>query len=160
LEKEIALKRVHESNSSSNQDDNAVADFKDLKRLRLAPAEWSHLRAITRMLSNFKTATNKISENDKPQIPYIWMMYNRLFDFLDQMTLELSNEEDENGGHDSWPDVVKAAAERGKKKLSKYYSRTEDERGYLYNCATILDPSQKLTTYEVCLSQIFITYVS
>jgi hypothetical protein len=44
------------------------------------------------MLKKFKTATSFLSENSSPQIQYIWLMYNRLFDFLDQMTEELGEE--------------------------------------------------------------------
>ncbi|KAF2022810.1 hypothetical protein EK21DRAFT_82361, partial [Setomelanomma holmii] len=53
--------------------------------------------------------------------------------------------------------VVRNAAAKGRVKLSKYYSRTDKERCYLFNCATILNPTQKLTTYKVLLSQLFIT---
>lgn len=129
-------------------DSNEAVDFRDLKRLRLGPAEWTHLRAITQMLKNFKDATSQLSENQTPQIPYIWMMYNRLFDFLDQMRVELGSETETDGASD-WPDVVKNAALQGKAKLSKYYAKTDNKSGVLFNCATILDPTQKLTAYEV-----------
>ncbi len=84
------------------------------------------------------------------------MMYNRLFDFLEKIEQELG--EDLNYKENTeWPEVVKAAAEKGRLKLTKYYSRTGEEQGFLFNCATILDPTQKLTAYEVRLSQLFIT---
>lgn len=154
LEQEISLKVTSSTNSSNP---NVVeADYKDLKRLRLAATEWQHLRAITSMLESFKTATEFLSQNEKPQIPYIWMMYNRLFDFLEKIEQELG--EDLNHEENTeWPEVVKAAAEKGRLKLTKYYSRTGEEQGFLFNCATILDPTQKLTAYEVGLSQLFIT---
>jgi hypothetical protein len=85
-------------------------------------------------------------------------MYNRLFDFLDSMTTELDEDHSEQATN-NWPTVVRNAANKGKEKLKKYYSRTEAERGYLFNCATILDPTQKLTVYEVLLSQTFITAI-
>jgi hypothetical protein len=156
LEQEIALKTTGHSNSAHTSSDTAEADFKDLKKLRLASTEWQHLKAITQMLKRFKSATNFLSENEKPQVQYTWMMYNRLFDFLDQMTEELGEEVD-SIDNSKWPDVVKAAATKGRAKLSKYYSKTDHEYGFLFNCATILDPTQKLTAYEVLLSQLFIT---
>ena len=110
------------------------------------------------MLKRFKAATNFLSENQKPHIPYIWLMYNRLFDFLDQMTEELG-EDSNNLENTDWPNVVRAAAEKGRSKLTKYYSRTGEEQGFLFNCATILDPTQKLTAYEVLLSQLFTTAI-
>ncbi|EUC39510.1 hypothetical protein COCMIDRAFT_111380, partial [Bipolaris oryzae ATCC 44560] len=48
----------------------------------------------------------------------------------------------------NWLSIVRAAANKGRAKLSKYYSKTDKERGYLFNCASILDPTQKLTAYK------------
>ncbi|KAG9375655.1 hypothetical protein A1F94_013793 [Pyrenophora tritici-repentis] len=133
----------------SSLDNNQMAeiDFRDLKRLRLSSTEWHHLELVTEMLKRFKTATSFLSQNEKPQIQYIWLMYNRLFDFLDKMSEDL-DEDEENQDDREWLDVVRAAADRGRLKLSKYYSKTDAERGFLFNCATILDPTQKLTAYE------------
>ncbi|KAF1913612.1 hypothetical protein BDU57DRAFT_454966, partial [Ampelomyces quisqualis] len=64
------------------------------------------------------------------------IMYNRLFNFLDQITSKLSYKEDK-----STYSVVRAVVEKGKKKLLKYYSRIDAEQGYLYNVATILNLS-------------------
>jgi hypothetical protein len=75
-------------------------------------------------------------------------MYNKLFDFLDKMRVDFS-EDPGNDDSINWPAVVLSAANKGKEKLSKYYSKTDKERGFIFNCATILDPSQKLTLYEV-----------
>ncbi|KAF2876486.1 hypothetical protein BDV95DRAFT_464366, partial [Massariosphaeria phaeospora] len=58
------------------------------------------------------------------------------------------DDDTENRDTSEWPTVVRAAADKGRAKLSKYYGRTGDERGFLFNCATVLDPSQKLTAYE------------
>jgi hypothetical protein len=156
LKQEIVLTPGVSADSISNSNDTAEVDFRDLKRLRLSSTEWHHLELITEMLHRFKDATSFLSENQKPQIQYIWLMYNRLFDFLDKMTEDLDEDLENQEGTD-WPAVVRAAAERGRAKLSKYYSRTGAEHGFLFNCATILDPTQKLTAYEVCLSRLFIT---
>jgi hypothetical protein len=65
-------------------------------------------------------------------------MYNTLFDYLDDMNRDFS-EDSENQDDTEWPEIVRAAAEKGGLKLSKYYSRTGEDRGFLFNCATILD---------------------
>jgi hypothetical protein len=71
------------------------------------------------------------------------------------MTEELGEDPDHRVNTD-WLRVVQDAAERGRLKLSKYYLMTERERGYLFNCVTILDLFQKLTAYKVLLLQLFI----
>ncbi|EFQ85337.1 hypothetical protein PTT_19744 [Pyrenophora teres f. teres 0-1] len=63
------------------------------------------------------------------------------------MTEDL-DEDQENHENREWLVVVRDAAERGRSKLSKYYSRTDGDQGFLFNCATILDPTQKLTAYK------------
>jgi hypothetical protein len=55
---------------------------------------------------------------------------------------------------------VKAAAAKGCAKLSKYHSRTDYKHSFIFNYATILDLAQKLTAYEVLLSQLFIIVAS
>ncbi|KAI1521708.1 Dimer-Tnp-hAT domain containing protein, partial [Pyrenophora tritici-repentis] len=147
LKQEILLRPGSHLDSSLDNNQMAEIDFRDLKRLRLSSTEWHHLELVTEMLKRFKTATSFLSQNEKPQIQYIWLMYNRLFDFLDKMSEDL-DEDEENQDDREWLDVVRAAADRGRLKLSKYYSKTDAERGFLFNCATILDPTQKLTAYE------------
>ncbi|RAR14477.1 AC transposase [Stemphylium lycopersici] len=122
-------------------------DFRDIKKLQLSPTEWHHIELITTLLRQFKDATSFLSQNEKPQIQHIWLMYDRLFDFLDNMTAELDEDLD-NQDATEWPDIVKTAAQRGRAKLSKYYAKTDDERGFLFNCATVLDPTTKLSLYE------------
>ncbi|KAH7334187.1 hypothetical protein BKA66DRAFT_480079, partial [Pyrenochaeta sp. MPI-SDFR-AT-0127] len=84
---------------------------------------------------------------DNSTAEYIWLMYNRLFDFLNTITQDL----EEDIKHDkiaTWPAVIRNTAIKGKAKLSKYYRVTSGERGFLFNYATILDPTQKLTAYK------------
>ena len=133
-------------------------DFRDLKRLRLSSTNWHHLELLTKVLREFKNATDYLSQTDEPQIHNIWLMYNRLFDFLDDMVSGLGEDSESTEGQGlDWPAVVKKAAKNGEEKLRKYYSKMSEQRGYLFNCVTILDPTQKLTAYEVRLSQIFNT---
>lgn len=148
LNQEIAQKMTANASSIVADEDIAEVDFRDLKRLRLSHSEWHHLEIITGMLQRFKDATTWLSQTQQPQIQYIWLMYNRLFDFLDTMTQELEEDvENEDGA--AWPEIVRKAAAKGRAKLSKYYGSTVGERGFLFNCGTILDPTQKLTAYEV-----------
>lgn len=156
LEAEISLKTTSRSSGGLGENDTTIVDSKDFKKLRLTQAEWYHLKAITDMLSNFKQATMALSENGTPQVRHIWMMYNRLFDFLDMMNTELG-ENSEDTEQQDWPQVVQTAAEAGRNKLKKYYAKTGGSAGLIFNMATVLDPWQKLTAYEVHLSHCFIT---
>jgi hypothetical protein len=68
-------------------------------------------------------------------------MYNKLFDFLNEMRVDFSEDPGNDNNSINWLAVVLSAAKKGKEKLSKYYSKTDKERGFIFNCATILDPS-------------------
>lgn len=151
LQEEISQKPAGYRRTPLTSSETLEADYKDLQKLQLGAIEWQHLQAITKMLKDFKDATISLSENSNPQIPYIWLMYNRLFDFLDDITEELG-EDVNHVDNTEWPDIVRAAASKGRDKLRKYYSRTGGEQGFLFNCATILDPTQKLTAYEVFIT--------
>lgn len=134
--------------STPSGDDATDVDARDLKKLQLSAEEWHHLETITGTLSQFKKATLQISEARQPQMQNVWHMYNTLFDFLDQMDEEW--DVNQAGAEDaSWLAVVKSAVDTGRKKLQKYYNRTGEAVGNLYNCAAILDPTQKLTVYDV-----------
>jgi hypothetical protein len=100
------------------------------------------------MLQSFKKATSSLSINNRPWIQYLWLMYNRLFDFLDDINEEVG-EDTAQVDNIRWPNIVRAAAKKGRAKLSKYYLKTGCEQGYLFNCAAVLDPTQKLTVYKV-----------
>jgi transposase len=64
-------------------------------------------------------------------------MYNRLFNYLDTITISL--DDDLSGQGDKWLIVVKAIVEKSKQKLSKYYKRIDKKRSFLFNYITILD---------------------
>jgi hypothetical protein len=76
LKQEIVLKAGVNAGSIPESNNTAEVDFRDLKRLRLSSTEWHHLELITEMLKRFKDATSFLSENQKPQTQYIWLMYN------------------------------------------------------------------------------------
>lgn len=148
LTTEIARSRSATTNRAQLDNDYAEADYHDFTRLQISPEEWRHLEQVKALLKNFKTATTSLSTANRPLIAYIWQMYNKLFDFIDDMKKRMPGEK-------GWEKIVKEAAQKGGDKLSKYYSKTGDERGYLFNCATILNPWKKLTAYEVSIITCF-----
>jgi hypothetical protein len=64
------------------------------------------------MLQSFKKATSSLSINNRPWIQHLWLMYNRLFDFLDDMNEEVG-EDTAQVDNIGWPNIVRAAAEKG-----------------------------------------------
>lgn len=64
-------------------------------------------------------------------------MYNRLFDFLDDIKSDFI--EESNKEHPEWPRVIEDAAEKGRAKLLKYYRKINNKYSYLFNYTTILD---------------------
>ncbi|KAF1911254.1 hypothetical protein BDU57DRAFT_461892, partial [Ampelomyces quisqualis] len=52
--------------------------------------------------------------------------------------------------------VVRVVVERGYKKLSKYYIRIDNKRGFLFNYIIVLNLFLKLTIYKVFI--IFLYY--
>ena len=65
-------------------------------------------------------------------------MYNRLFDYLDKITKEIS-EKLKNSENAEQLIVMKTTAAKERVKLLKYYLKIDGERRYLFNCVTILD---------------------
>ena len=111
LQEEIALKPNGGSRSNSGVNDTSDVDYRDLKRLHLSPGEWRHLELIAKMLVNFKKATSQLSKIDRPQVQHVWQMYNRLFDFLDEMKSNFTEEtETEYQWGDKWTDHQKSLA--------------------------------------------------
>jgi hypothetical protein len=151
LAAEIRLKhptRSQLSRQTPQLSTSVEVDWKDLKKLELGPSEWEHLRHITKLLERFKGATNQLSRNRTPQIQTIWLMYDGLFNTLEDMSTTLTH--DHYDGQDlEWHAVVQRAAKAGRDKLTKYYARTGGPQGFLFNVATILNPNTKLTLYDV-----------
>ena len=86
LENEISL-----SLALSTRNSDRGGSAKDLTSLQLAHAEWQHLESVTRMLHKFKKATEALSQKGTVQISYVWLMYNRLFDFIDDIEESLGS---------------------------------------------------------------------
>ena len=49
-------------------------------------------------------------------------MYNKLFNFLNNITSKLGDNNYSKSKYNNWPNIVRAAAEKGREKLRKYYS--------------------------------------
>ena len=49
-------------------------------------------------------------------------MYNRLFNFLDNIISKLSNNNPSKGKYNNEPNIIYTTIEKGREKLRKYYS--------------------------------------
>lgn len=104
--------------------------------------EWKQVEEAIAFLTPFYDYTREVSHSKKPTISQAFFIYNDLFDHLQSRIRAL----DGIGTQVSWVEDLRVAVEAAEATLSKYYSRTS-EKGLIYNLATVLDPSKKLTMY-------------
>jgi hypothetical protein len=113
---------------------------KKFLKLRVSKLEWNHVQYMITLLQPFKQWTNALSKTKSVVIHQAWIVYNQLYDHLDDAFDKF------NSSHASG-EIYRSAIDAARKKLSTYYSKTTTE-GLLYNLACILDPSNKLTLYK------------
>ena len=125
----------------------------DLERLALeAPdfrieflenEEWSQLDYLLEILGPFRLFTDAIGATETgPTIHNVFAIYNELFDHIDRQFEKLQRK------RTPWKVKMRHALQNAAAKLREYYSKTYEDLGYLYACATILAPQYKLKTFE------------
>jgi hypothetical protein len=72
-----------------------------------------------------------------------WSIYNRLFNHIEIMKTTLARK------RTPWKVSIRSALQAAFEKLSYYYTRTENRTGVVYNIGCILDPTVKLTVYDM-----------
>ncbi|OJT02096.1 hypothetical protein TRAPUB_7442 [Trametes pubescens] len=101
-----------------------------LRRFMLTDEDWKLLDQLHRLLGPFLFATNQISSSTRALvhevIPYIDILTEHLDDYTADLELAPS---------------VRAAAQRGRAVLNKYYERTDES--IIYRIAMILHPAYK-----------------
>jgi hypothetical protein len=77
-----------------------------------------------------------------PSVHDVYTVYDVLFSHLKDMMERMEKKKA------SWKRHLVKALQAASDKLKKYYQRTYQAEGYVYAIATILNPSQKLSTFQ------------
>jgi hypothetical protein len=108
------------------------------EELALNREEWRQIEYLLWITHPFFQFTTLLSQTKDVTIHLVFSIYNKLFDHLEKSTRQLTRKKV------AWKKVMLAALEAAKKKLSRYYSMTDEIHGDLYAIGTILSPQSKL----------------
>jgi hypothetical protein len=115
----------------------------DLEISSLDDEEWNQLDYLLEILGPFRVCTDAIGATETgPTIHHVFAIYNELFDHIDRQFAKLQRK------RVPWKVRMRCALQNAAAKLREYYSRTYEDLGYLYACATILAPQYKLKAFE------------
>jgi hypothetical protein len=78
-----------------------------------------------------------------PMIDLVWDTYNSIFSHLDAKKAAIEAD------HNDWRRPLLPVILAAKQKLTKYFDKTKEKLGDLYNFGTILNPMTKLEVYEL-----------
>ena len=106
--------------------------------------EWRQVDQAIIFLQPFSDYTYDISSSTKATIQNAYFIYNDIFEHIAQQRRQVRSLPNA-----PWITGLLDASKATKKILQKYYSDTS-QRGFIYNIATILDPSKKLSMYDSC----------
>jgi len=104
--------------------------------------KWRQVDQAIMFLKPFTEYTHDISASIRPTIPNAYFIYNDIFDHIERHCRQVRNLPDA-----PWITGLLDASKASKKVLQKYYSNTT-YKAFIYNIATILDPSKMLTMYN------------
>jgi hypothetical protein len=103
----------------------------------LSPRQWDMVEFLVHFLYPFMVASTMIQSMVQPSLPDTWVIYEELFDALDDAKAALE-------GTDplpKWLDETKTAIEQMWEKLRTYYDKTD--KSYAHVNATLLHPGLK-----------------
>lgn len=104
----------------------------DVTYLRLDRNEWSQIEYLIDLLRSFFLFTKVLSVTRTSIIHIVFKIYNRLFEHLKKIKLRLLRK------RVSWKKSLITALAITKAKLTKYYSQTQNELGFLYEKTVLL----------------------
>jgi hypothetical protein len=110
--------------------------------------EWGLVDDLLKILQPFSLITTAIGTTLDVSIHQIFQLYNWLFE-----QLEVAKETWKTKARNSkYADELLRAIEAAHNKLAEYYGKTDGDSGTFYNLGAILNPSTKLSLYEVSSS--------
>ena len=111
--------------------------------LWLSQQEWAQVQEATIFLKPLSDYTHAISTGQHATIHNAFFIYNDIFDHIEKQRKRIRK----LPASTSWAPGFLSATKACRQVFQKYYSRTE-KQSLVYNLATILDPSKKLSLYQ------------
>jgi hypothetical protein len=111
--------------------------------LLMSADEWTQVQEATIFLKPLSDYTHAVSSGHNATIHNAFFIYNDIFDHIEKQRKRIRTIARDK----SWAPGLLAATKACRLVLQKYYSRTE-KQSLIYNLATILDPSKKLSLYS------------
>ena len=119
-----------------------IALDRKFSELLLTEDEWRQIDEAILFLKPFSDYTHDISSSTNATIHNAFFIYNDIFDHITKQRCRVRKLPKA-----AWVQGLLDATKAVRLVLQKYYSTTT-QRGFIYNLATILDPSKKLALYE------------
>ena len=120
--------------------------------LLLIKEEWRQISYLIQFLISVKSVINWLSKSKKITVHQIWTFYDSLFN-----RLEIQKNKADNVHSNLWNANLKQTIEAERKKLIKYYDKTEQSFEKYLNFVTILNFDTKLKFYRISI-QILLYY--
>ena len=111
-------------------------------QLQLTQDEWRQIDEAILFLKPFSDYTHDVSSAKNATIHNAFFIYNDIFDHIAKQRKRVWKLP-----RAAWIQGLLDATRSSRVVLQKYYSKTT-HRGFIYNIATILNPSKKLALYE------------
>lgn len=127
--------------------------------LHMKDEEWGLVDNLLNILQPFSRITTAIGTTLGVTIHQTFQLYNWLFEQLEKMEKFWQTK----ARRSKYADELLQAIKAGRDKLAEYYGKTDGGAGTFYNLAAILNPTTKLSLYEVsafdplCLVELFLS---
>jgi hypothetical protein len=113
--------------------------------LQLKEEEWDLVDDLLKILQPFSRITTAIGTTLEASVHQMFQLYNWLFEQLESAQRIWKAK----ARHSKYAEELVQAIQAACEKLAEYYGKTEGDTGTFYNLAAILNPSTKLSLYEV-----------
>ena len=123
----------------------ALSTPEKYQSLKMLSLDWDCVKTLIDILEPFTVLTEALSNRQEPTINLAFGFYNLMFDHLEDWLESCENNE-----------LLHGALTAAHEKLTYYYSGTEDDYGFYYNLAAILDPRFKMLNYADKVSVILL----
>ena len=119
-----------------------IREYECYMPLWSTPGEWKQVEYILEVLEPIRLCTLWMSRTRAPTIHKVFVVYDCIFDHLDNQISILENK------RMRWKVDIREALGKARQKANKYYSKTENPRGLLLALGACLNPYSKLDLFK------------